>query len=839
MNTPVDSNSKAPTRPRTARVGRRLLLARFALAWEKIWQAAWPPGAVAAAFVAVALLDGFSYVPGWLHLLALLAFAGAAAYAAARSVRGFTLPSRHHAMRRVERASNLENRPLEALEDRLPGQQHSPEAEILWNAHREQMARQLGQLRVGIPAPGLATRDPWAVRVALGVMVLVGLAVAGPDAGPRLERALAPSISLDDRSLEAKLELWITPPAHTRLAPVFPLRAAEANGGKASGANTTAAPDAGPPPLPEIAVPTGSMLTATVTGGRGDAVLDLGGTKVPFATSGPGNRKVTRTLTGDGLLSVLLDGEPLGSWTIRSIPDTPPRIAFAEPPKPFERGTLRISYKGEDDYGITEIRGEMRRTYERGTVIGKEVSHLELAAPPADAREFSEVSFHDFAPHPWAGLPVVIRLFATDAAGQRGNSDEVMLMLPEREFRKPVAREIIAERRRLTTTPERRPEIISNIGRIASQPNTYENDGVVFMGLSFARSRLTHEEEDTAIPPVRDLLWDTALRVEDGRLSHTEQELLRAQEALREALARNAPDAELERLMRDLRRALNDYLRELSRRLAEMPPNQDAMPLDPGRMMQTRDLQEMLRRIDQMMRSGARDAAAQMLAQLRQMLENLRNARLVPLNPDAAAGNRAFRQLQEMIRRQGRLMDRTFQQSQQPGPGLRDRIRGGLNEQRALQEMLRRFRQMLGGNMPPNGPASGALDQAGQAMGEAARALGQGQPGQAVGPQGQAMEALRRAGQGMMQQMMNRAGQNGMGMPQGFGLFNPLDTMRDPLGREWEEGEGSADIRRVNIPSQGTMKRTREIIEELRKRAGQRHRPSDELDYINRLLERF
>ena len=838
MNTPADGNGKSPARPPAARFGRHLALARLALAWEKVWLAAWPPGAVVAAFAAVALLDGFSYVPGWLHLAALVAFAGAAAYALFRSVRGFAWPSRQSAMRRVERASELENRPLEALEDRLPGEGHGPETEILWQAHREQMARQLRRLRVGMPAPGLAARDPWALRVALAAMLLVGVAAAGPEAGARLERALTPSISLDDDSLEARLELWITPPAYTRLAPVFPLRVAREAAADAPAAAEAAAPDAAPPP-PEIAIPSGSVLTATVTGGRGDAVLDIGGTAVPFTVSGPGNRKVTRTVTGDGLLRVLLDDRPLGSWTIRSIPDGPPRIAFAEPPKPFERGTLRISYKGEDDYGITEIRGEMRRTYERGTVIGKEVSKLELAAPPADAREFAEVSFQDFAPHPWAGLPVVIRLFAVDAAGQEGNSDEVMLMLPERRFHKPVAKEIIAERRRLTTTPERRPEIISNIGRIASQPEAYENDGVVFLGLSFARSRLTHEEADSALAPVRDLLWDTALRVEDGRLSHTERELLRAQEALREALARNAPDEELERLMQDLRRALNDYLRELSRRLAETPLDPNAMPFDPRRMMQTRDLQEMLRRIDQLMQSGAREAAAQMLAQLRQMLENLRNARLVPMDPNAAAGNRAFRQLQEMIRRQGRLMDRTFRQSQQPGPGFQDQIRRGLGEQQALQEMLRRFREMLGRNLPPNGPAAGALDRAGEAMGEAARALGRERPGQAVGPQGQAMEALRRAGQGMMQQMMNRAGRRGMGPPRGFGPFDPLDGMRDPLGRDWEEGEGSADTRRINIPSQGTMKRAREIIDELRTRAGQRHRPVDELDYINRLLERF
>ena len=122
-------------------------------------------------------------------------------------------------------------------------------------------------------------------------------------------------------------------------------------------------------------------------------------------------------------------------------------------------------------------------------------------------------------------------------------------------------------------------------------------------------------------------------------------------------------------------------------------------------------------------------------------------------------------------------------------------------------------------------------------MDGAAKSLGQGQPGQAVGQQGQALEALRRAGRGMMQQMMNRfARGSGIGMGQ---QFNPLNSMRDPLGRDWQDEEGSFDTRRVTIPDEGSVERAQEILDELRKRAGQGFRTPLELDYINRLLQRF
>ncbi len=43
----------------------------------------------------------------------------------------------------------------------------------------------------------------------------------------------------------------------------------------------------------------------------------------------------------------------------------------------------------------------------------------------------------------------------------------------------------------------------------------------------------------------------------------------------------------------------------------------------------------------------------------------------------------------------------------------------------------------------------------------------------------------------------------------------------------------------MKIPDKSTLERAREILKELRKRAAERGRPKEELDYIDRLLKQF
>ena len=86
---------------------------------------------------------------------------------------------------------------------------------------------------------------------------------------------------------------------------------------------------------------------------------------------------------------------------------------------------------------------------------------------------------------------------------------------------------------------------------------------------------------------------------------------------------------------------------------------------------------------------------------------------------------------------------------------------------------------------------------------------------------------------------MNQMGQ-GQGDPNGGDPsgMRPRRADRDPLGRE-RSGNGTYDQGDVKIPDQSDVQKSREILDELRRRSGERSRPELERDYIDRLLKRF
>ena len=174
---------------------RRIAQARFSLGWEYVWPAIWPALGIAGTFAALALLDFFAALAGWLHAVVLAAAAVCFGYALYRAFKLLVVPSHLEALRRIEKASGLEHRPLEALQDTLPPGQDDPTTKALWDAHRQQMAERIRVLKVGAPSPGLPARDPWAVRAIVVLLLVVGVVVAGPERAERLNvRSCRPSI---------------------------------------------------------------------------------------------------------------------------------------------------------------------------------------------------------------------------------------------------------------------------------------------------------------------------------------------------------------------------------------------------------------------------------------------------------------------------------------------------------------------------------------------------------------------------------------------------------------------------------------------------------------------
>jgi hypothetical protein len=267
------------------------------------------------------------------------------------------------------------------------------------------------------------------------------------------------------------------------------------------------------------------------------------------------------------------------------------------------------------------------------------------------------------------------------------------------------------------------------------------------------------------------------------------------------------------------------------------PDQQAMMPFDPQtRFIEGQDLQRMLQRAQELMQMGARDAARDLLSQLRNILENLQMGRMMNMQRmmQQGQGGEMMRQLQDMIRRQNELLNQSHKFSRDGGkPGD---MRMSAEQQRALREALQKLREQI---QQMGGDAGEAFERAERAMGEAAGALDQARPGDATGPQAEALDQLQQAGRGLLQQMM---GQMGFGPGWGPDLMGPnplLQGKRDPLGRPLPEESRGFDAGDVKIPDESDIQRAKRIVEELRRRAGQRGREQFELDYIDRLLRRF
>jgi uncharacterized protein (TIGR02302 family) len=822
------------------RFAMRLRLARFALLWERVWPPCWPALGALGAFLVLGLFDVLPNLPGLLHAAILIGLGAAFAIGLAAAFGKTVIPDAFSARRRIEQASGLQHRPLQALADRPSGPLDVAAAR-LWEAHRRRMEGAARLLRIGLPRAGFAARDPWGLRAVLAILLLLGAIDAGSDWKDRLVRSVTPDIAGKSGMAAASFDIWVTPPEYTGLAPQF-LRSENAE---------------------TLRIPTGSKLLAQVHGGQAVPRLAIDGESREFDAIDKQNFRAAATLTTGKQLAVTQAGAALGNWQIEIIPDNPPQIAFAKTPEGTTHAALRIDYRASDDYGVESAKAVIRR--EGGNP--EETIELDMPLPGLHLKEAQATTYHDLSPHPWAGLPVEIRLVATDALGQTGESEPVRMKLPERKFEHPVARAIIDQRKELATDPGSRLAVADTLSDLRERPQLYRDDTVAFLGMRLAEERLRINEDANSIAEVQQLLWDTALRIEDGRMSLAERDMRRLQQELQDALAKNAPDAEIERLMKELQQALDRYLQALAENMARNP-DQYQQPVDPSKVLSSRDLQRMLDRARDLARNGARDQARELLSQLQNMLENLRMARPGQM-PQQGSGEaqKMMRDMRELMQRQQQLLDRSFraqqqqgqqgqqgrmgqrgqQQGQQPGQqqggGDQPDPNGQLGDAAGQQEGLRR---MLGDMMRRLGDGLGdipePLGRAERAMRDATEALQRRQPGDAIGPQTEALDQLQQAARDFAQQMQRRMqGQLGNPNDDEVGATDgmPRDRVeRDPLGRPLSNN-GTYDQGDVKIPDQNTLQKAREILDELRRRAGERSRPEIELDYIDRLLKRF
>lgn len=832
--------------PLPRQLARHRLLARAAILFEVLWRSLWPPLAVVGVFLCLALLNLLPLLPGWAHLTVLAMFVLTACGLLVRRLRDVKLPDSQAGDRRLEAQSGLIHRPLAVLTDK-PATGGSL-GQALWEAHAARSIEPVRSLRAGLPRPGLAQRDPRALRYALLLSLVACLVIANTDASSRLYAAVTPSLPVSPGAPAAELQAWITPPAYTRIAPLF----LKPGGGG-------------------VSVPAGSHLTANVSGTGTAPALSLNEHTDPFVALSRDSFQAELDLTRGGLLTVRRDSATVAAWTLTVIADQPPAIAWGDNPGPQRNSQqTRLPWRASDDFGVTALRAELHLTAR--TDLPPLVVAIPL--PNGSVKSAHGLSQPDLTAHPWAGLTVTGTLIGTDATGQTGTSAPETFDLPERPFRHPVARLLIAARKTLSLHPDDRGDALEILDGLLQQPGTFGGDLGAFAALSGTYYELTRDHTDRSVPEAQDMMWQLALHMEEGQTEQSARLLEEARQSARDAMDKaqeqpnDANGKDLANKLEELRQAIEAHMRAL---VEDALNNNAVMPFNPNAMrLSNQEMQSLARQAEQAAKDGRMFDASRQLAQLEKLLDRLRNARAQG-NEGKQASNKRQRGksqqsvVQDMIARQGALLDharrREGESHSASDPAAEreadDRMQQALR--RGLGELMQQFTDLTG-------EASPGLGEADQAMRDAAASLSQARDGDAGDRQQQAIAALQKGNQELARAMANSGQQGnqdqdgdddgegdkasmGMMMP-GSGRRNGRGTEPVPGSPEQRSPDGADPLGRINqgtstdnadpaVPEERERQRTQAIQEELRRRGADRARPGQELDYIDRLLKRF
>jgi uncharacterized protein (TIGR02302 family) len=823
--------------------------AKYAIAWERSWPH------LARLLTVVGLFLVVSWVGLWLALPFVARAAGLglfvlSALGALFPLARFRWPSREEALGRLDRGTGIRHRPATALTDTLATP--DPVAHALWQAQRQRTLASIKRIRAGLPSPRLAIHDPWALRALVAVMMVAAYVAAGDERALRTEAAFDWNGVLSPANI--RVDAWVTPPLYTGKPPVI-----------LSAANKEAAiPAAGPLP-----VPAGSTLIVRSSGGTLDVVGGGGVTEaVPTEQAPKGTNERHFTIAGDGTAHVRApSGQP--QWKFTAVSDRAPTISLAKDPERQARGSLQMSYKIEDDYGVTEAQahfavrpGDAPKAATEARPLF-EAPQFPLVLPNARTRNGVGQTVKDLSEDPYAGADVTLTLTAKDEAGNEGRSEPFNMRLPERLFTKPLARALIEQRRTLALDANQNSQVYAALEAVMIAPELFTPEAGQYLGLFSVARQLEAARTDDAMREVVASLWALAVTIEDGNITDVDKALRAAQDALKQALERGASDEEIKKLTENLRAALDNFLRQLAEQLRNNP-QQLARPLDPNtRVMRQQDLNNMIERMERLSRSGDKDAARQLLEQLQQMLENLQMAQ-----PGQSDGDmeQALNELGDMIRKQQQLRDKTFKQGQD---SRRDRMRGKQGDQsmsdlqqdqQGLRDRLQKLQQELAkrgmgqgqrgekgsrgeqgqqGQQGEQGDGEDGLGEADSAMGDASGRLGEGNADSAVDSQGRALEALRKGAQSLAEAMQQGEGDGQSDGPgTRAGRQQSGGNQSDPLGRPLHGREFGDDLT-VKIPGEIDVQRVRRILEELRRRLADPQRPQIELDYIERLLKDY
>ena len=868
QNTPDDtSNKHALMRP----LRLRIFATRWVMIWERFITSFWPTLTLGI-FIWVIFRWGFlAILPRTLTIILLCAAIAGVLFFLRRGWQTFHRPLPSETYTRLD--ATLQDAPIRSLADELALGRQDGETRDLWQAHLQRMAQKAKSAEVPAAHIRLARKDPFALRlIALIALLCTGIFAGGGSTQDTLDN-LTGRAQIADQG--PSFEVWAKPPLYTGLPTVY-LNDVEQG-------------------VP-LSMAEGSEFLVRAYGPVGDVDLDenlsvTGRTELPTETGVLG--EVSFVMTQSGTLALRANSGASRTWDITLLADLPPQIVITGEMTRDLQGAMQLPFRAMDDYGVTgghfQIELDIDNVDRRyGFAMAPEpVPNLlgELPIPfNESAQDFDGTIQEDYARHVWAGLPVQLNITATDAAQNQGMITSFHPEFARKRFFDPLASALIDVRKQMMWNRENADRGLYLLRAITHKPEgSFSQNKAYLMTRSVIHRLVEHNAEslsDEVKAEIVEQLWEAALLIEEGDLNDAKERLKRAQERLSEAMENGATEDEIAELMEELREATRDYMRHLAENAEEQDQQQSSSQSD--QTISQDQLQQMMDRIQELMEQGNMEEAQKLLQELQEMMENMR-----VVKQEGQGGESDMDNMQGMLQEQQDLADETFrelqdqfdqqqgeqgqqdgqqgdqqgqqqdgqqgseqgdqagqgQQGEQSGEGQSDNGKSDLaGRQRALRDMLNDQQ----GRLPNDGSKAGedaqtALSEAEREMNQAEESLRNGNLGQALNEQADALEAMRR-GMRALGEQQRQAQNGGEGFQQdqeGLGAA----TDRDPLGRSFgqnQDGLGMLDEGQTHsLDSLDHPKAYQDLLQDLKGRAQDRTRPEFELDYLERLLDRF
>jgi len=428
------------------------------------------------------------------------------------------------------------------------------------------------------------------------------------------------------------------------------------------------------------------------------------------------------------------------------------------------------------------------------------------------------------------------------------------------------------------------------IEAVTDEPAGLFKDPAVYMGLRHARSQMRHASSVAELQSLPEDLWRIALRAEFGVLGSALEEMREAEAALREGIARRVAKREVDTLFERYNLAVEAYTEELRRKAQEEGNVQQGAGSGNSPMGSVDEIQELLDAIEEANAAGDTEGARLALARLAELLENMQIQLSQGAGGSGSGGpsggdmseeeKKQLEDLADLTGKQRDLQDETEQAERKDQSETELDPQELARRQAELRDLLERLGDTIptegegedgqsGGGEQPGENEGGSNEGEGESQGqgdgqseaqngsgggteagsrgaggsgelqeqfaegvgaaeEAMRlseeALQAGNLGRAGDAQNDAISALREAGEALAEAVSQQGNEGG-------------EDGDDPLGRSddgFDDGNDTADI-----DDRDNATRSRELLEELRRRAAEQDREAEERQYLERLLERF